>query len=186
MLFRSAMSQNILYYCYDKPKTVEELTKLCGIPAYYVEDCIQNLLQREAVFEAAKGKFRTDFMIYTDEVAKYTDKVSSIFEPIIDSFIKSLKMLTEGTRKLGIYTADKSDDELIYLYGVMALEHLSRKYNPVKFIEYPVKYDGCRWSYHAHLLSDNKYPVRGLGREVSMNCGSRGHYSHYSYHFGGF
>lgn len=35
-------------------------------------------------------------------------------------------------------------------------------------------------------MSDNKYPVRGLGREQSANRGSRGTYQHISYHFGSF
>lgn len=183
---QDALSQNILYYCYEKPKTVEEIAKLCGVPAYFIEDCIKNLADREAISEPVKGKYRTEFMIYTDEVGKYSDKVGYIFEPIIDEFVKSLKKLTEKTEELGIYTAGKTDDELIYLYGLMALEHLSGKYNPIKFVERPVRYDGFQWSYHAHLLCDNKYSSRGLGREESINLGSRGHYSHYSYHFGGF
>ena len=50
-----ALSQNILYSCYQAPKTVEELAKLCGVPAYYVEDRIGNLLAREAVSEPKKS-----------------------------------------------------------------------------------------------------------------------------------
>lgn len=38
-----ALSQNILYYCYDEAHTVEELSKLCGVPAYYIEERIENL-----------------------------------------------------------------------------------------------------------------------------------------------
>lgn len=60
-----ALSQNILYYCYEAPKTVEELAKLCGVPAYYIEDCLENLIKREAMSEVSKGKYRTDFIIYS-------------------------------------------------------------------------------------------------------------------------
>ncbi len=52
-----ALSQNILYYCYEKPKSVEELAKLCGVPAYYVEDRIENLIKRCAAIQPVKGKY---------------------------------------------------------------------------------------------------------------------------------
>ncbi len=39
---QDALSQNILYHCYETPKTVEELARHCGVPAYYIEDCLQN------------------------------------------------------------------------------------------------------------------------------------------------
>ncbi len=56
----------------------------------------------------------------------------------------------------------------------------------VEWKEHPVRYDGGRWSYHAHLMNNHKYPVRSLGREQCGNRGSEGSYSHTSYHFGGF
>ncbi len=40
-----ALSQNILYNCYEKPKAIEELAKICGVPAYYIEDSVSNLLK---------------------------------------------------------------------------------------------------------------------------------------------
>ncbi|HBR32542.1 MAG TPA: hypothetical protein DD733_10730, partial [Clostridiales bacterium] len=181
-----ALSQNILYYCYEMLRTVEELAKLCGVPAYYIEDCLKNLIYREAMSETSKGKYRTQFIIYSDKVNEYSEKAKCIFTPVIESFVSSMKALENDINDLGIYTAGKPDEELMYLYGIMALEYLSEKYNPVRWIERPVRYDGCCWSYYAHLMTGNKYPVRGLGREVSLNSVSRGSYKHISYHFGGF
>ncbi len=97
-----------------------------------------------------------------------------------------MKALADRTDALGIYTAGKAADERIYLYGLMALEHLSQQHNPVRCTAHPVRYDGFRWSYHAYRISDTQYPIRGLGREQSANKGSRGTYQHISYHFGGF
>lgn len=181
-----ALSQNILYYCYEMPKTVEELAKLCGVPAYYIEDCLKNLIYREAMSETSKGKYRTQFIIYSDKVNEYNEKAKCVFTPVIESFVSSMKALKNDLNDLGIYTTRKPNEELMYLYGIMALEYLSEKYNPVQWIERLVRYDGCRWSYYAHLMTGNKYPVRGLGREESSNRGSRGSYKHISYHFGGF
>ena len=181
-----ALSQNILYYCYETPKTVEALAKLCGVPAYYIEDCLGNLMKREAVSEVSKGKYRTDFIIYSNETREYAEKAKGIFAPDVEDFVSSMKILADAAERLGIYTAGKPKEELIYLYGILAMEHLSEKYNPIKWVERPVRYDGCRWSYHAYLMNGNQNPIRGLGREESSNLGSRGTYKHISYHFGGF
>ena len=181
-----ALSQNILYYCYEQPKTVEELANICGVPAYYVEDRIDNLLKREAVSEPVKGKYRTAFLIYSDRVREYGEKAVGLFEPVVVGMVDAMRTLADEVDKLGAYTAGKSKEELIYLYGIMALEHLSKTHNPVEWKEHPVRYDGERWSYHAHLMNDHKYPVRSLGREQCGNRGNEGTYSHTSYHFGGF
>ena len=181
-----ALSQNILYYCYEQPKTVEELAGVCGVPAYYVEDRIDNLLKREAISEPVKGKYRTEFLIYSDKMNEYNKKAVGLFEPVVVDLVKAMKVLAERVDGLEIYTAGKQKEELIYLYGMMALEHLSKMYNPVEWKEHPVRYDGGRWSYHAHLLNNHKCPVRGLGREQCGNRGTEGSYSHTSYHFGGF
>lgn len=183
---QDALSQNILYYCYESPKTTENLAKLCGVPAYYIEDCVKNLIKREAILEVSKGKYRTDFIIYSEKTREYDEKAKRIFEPVVDGFVSSMKKLADSAENLGIYTAEKPKDELIYLYGIMAMEHLSEKYNPIKWVERSVRYDGCRWSYHGYLMNENKSPIQGLGREESSNLGSRGTYTHISYHFGGF
>lgn len=181
-----ALSQNILYHCYESPKTVEELAKICGVPAYYIEDSLRNLIYRGAVSELSKGKYRTEFIIYSDKVGEYGEKNGGLFLPVMDEFIASMNALTDDTEELNIYTAGKSREELTYLYGMMALEHLSKKHNPVVFTEYPLRYDGFRWSYFAHLLTGQNGAIRGLGREAGANLGSRGTYQHNSWHFGGF
>lgn len=190
MYISDALSQNILYHCYDQPRTVEELAKLCGVPAYYVEDCLSNLIKREAISEPQKGKYRTEFIIYKNkELDEYEESAKGIFDGMTEKFVCSMNTLADAVEELKIYDAGKSRDELIYLYGMLSLEHLSEKYNPVKAAPHPTRYDGCRFSYHAHLHSpeDNKKTVhRGLGRECSANLGSRGKCRHISYHFGGF
>ena len=69
-----ALSQNILCYCYDEAQGVEELAKLCGVPAYYIEDRIDNLIKHQAIIEQSKGKYRTDFVIWSDKYGKYLEE----------------------------------------------------------------------------------------------------------------
>ena len=181
-----ALSQNILFYCYEKPKSIEDLAKLCGVPAYYIEDALDNLIKREAVSESPKGRYRTAFMIYSGKEKEYNEKIRSLWDPVVGGFLESMKRLGETVGELGIHTAGKSENELLYLYAVLALEYLSEKYNPVTCTPHPIRYDGFRWSYYAHLMQNGRNPVRSLGREESSNLGSRGTYRHVSYHFAGF
>ena len=181
-----ALSQNILYHCYESPKTVEELAKICGVPAYYIEDGLRNLIYREAMSEVSKGKYRTEFIIYSDKVNEYREKSKDLILPIVDEFTACMETLADHVEDLDIYTAGKPKEELTYLYGMMALEHLSAQHNPVRPVKHPVRYDGNRWSFHAHLRTGQKYKTQGLNRQSSLNLGSGGTYCHISWYFGGF
>lgn len=41
-----ALSQNIFWHCYRTARNVEELSELCGVPAYFIEDAIERLFKR--------------------------------------------------------------------------------------------------------------------------------------------
>jgi len=181
-----ALAQNILFYCYDRPRGVEELAKLCGVPAYYIEDRLTDLVKREAVSEQSGGRYRTEFVIYSDKDAEYSIKSKCIFEHITEPFVNALRRLADMTDGLGIYTAGKPREELLYLYGILALLHFNERYNPTKTTGDRLRYDGNRWTYHAHLVSGAKHHVRGLGLQISSNRGSRGTYKHISCTFAGF
>lgn len=56
-----ALSQNILWYSYREPRTVEQLSSLTGVPAFYIEDRIENLIKREAVIRPTKKTVQTNF-----------------------------------------------------------------------------------------------------------------------------
>ena len=73
-----ALSQNILFHCYEEPQTVEDLSKLCGVPAFYIEDAVRNLLNREAAVEQLQGKYRTNFLIYGEKHQKYNDNTGAL------------------------------------------------------------------------------------------------------------
>lgn len=181
-----ALSQNILYHSYQEPKTVEELAKICGVPAFYIEDAIDNLLHREAIIQIVKGKYQTNFIIYGIENDVYNKKAEVYAQEITEEFVSVLKEFTKAVMNIGIYTAGKDEYELYYLFRIMALEHLNKAHNPIEFIPYPIRYDGNRWSYHAHLQQVNKANQRRMGIEKSLNKGEKGRLAHYAYRFGGF
>ena len=174
-----ALSQSLLYDCREEAKTVEELSELRGVPAYYIEDRLNNLVKREAM-KVSAGKYLTATPIETEETAAYLRNRRDLFEPVVEPFIAALKSLAEKVSVLDIHAAGRTQEEWIYLYAVLALEHLDAKYNPVPFVDHPVRYDGNRWSYIVRMR--NVEPTR-MGRNHCTNWGGRYSYTHYF--FGG-
>jgi len=176
-----ALSQNILYYSYEQPKNVEELAKLCGVPAYYIEDRMQNLLYREAIIEISKGKYQTDFIIWSDKYGIYCEEnAEKALLPIMDKLLKALDNIAKKAAEIGFYKAGKSESDLFYLYGVMAFAYASGHYCKLPFPRFKKKYDGFEWSYLGNMETGRHRRI-GIGSQHSANMGSRGHCNHTSY-----
>ena len=181
-----ALSQNILFQCMEEAKSVEVLSKVCGVPAYYIEERIDNLLKRDAVKETSKGKYITDFWVRTDKYAKFfDDNAVKAVSPVKDSVIELIRQLTKESRKIGYYTAEKSDEELFYLCARLAFEYLNAKYSKMPYIPPTEKYDGYRWDYIGDMRTGN-YRDYGAGSNASMNNNESGKYAHYIFFGFGF
>lgn len=175
---RDALSQNILYHCYESPKGVEELAKLCGVPAYYIEDCLQNLEKRNAVIQASKGFYRTDFIIWTDKYGKFCEEnAGNAISPVINKLLDALENLAKEAAKLDFYRAGKTEEELKFLYGAMAFSYLSKKHSDFSYPKIPHNYDGNGWRYIGNMES-GKYHRINIGHQISKNMASKGTYRH--------
>lgn len=173
-----ALSQNILYYAYEKPCTVEELAKLCGVPAYYIEDRIRHLLKYEAMVEAAKGKYQTDFIIWSDKYGIYCEEnAEKTLMPMMDDLLAALKEISRQAIKLDFYKAEKSETDLFYLFGVLAFSYASKKYCSLPYPWFKKRFDGNHWSYIGNMETGQHKRI-GIGVQHSGNLGSRGSCSH--------
>jgi RNA polymerase sigma-70 factor (ECF subfamily) len=65
-LAEDLISQNLLWLAYEKPLTVEELSKAIGIPCAYVEPIVERLVNSEIMKRVGNSVY-TDFMISTLE-----------------------------------------------------------------------------------------------------------------------
>lgn len=140
-----ALSQNILYYAYEKPATVEGLAKQYGVPAYFIEDRINNLLKREAVIEVSKGKYQTAFIIWSDKYGIFCEEhAEKALLPIMDKLISAIKSVAKEAKDIDFYKADKSDSDLLYLYGMLSFDHIIKHYCKLPFPPFQKKYDGYR------------------------------------------
>lgn len=177
-----ALSQNILYNCYEQPRGIEDLAKLCGVPAYYIEERIENLLKREAVVETPRGKYRTDFIIWSDKYGIYCEEnAEKMLLPMMDELVNALKGIAKEAADIGFYKAGKSETDLFYLYGAMAFSYASEHYCTLPNPLLRKKYDGCEWCY-VGTVETGKHPRITVGRLHSANLGSRGGCSHTVYY----
>lgn len=176
-----ALSQNILYYCYDGAKSAEELAKLCGVPAYYVEDRLENLVRRGAVIEAVKGKYQTDFIIWFDQYGIYCEEnAQKAIMPMKDKILTALKALAAEAGKIDFYKAEKKEADLFYLYSSMAFEYLLQHYCRLPLPEIRENYDGMRWRYIGNMETGSHNRIRFAINRCG-NMGTKGHYTHTVY-----
>ncbi len=176
-----ALSQNILHYCYEQPNNVEELAKLCGVPAYYIEERIGNLLKREAITEVSKGKYQTDFIIWSDKYGIYCEEnAEKALLPIMDKLLEALNCIAEEAAKIDFYKAEKSESDLYYLYGAMAFAYASEHCCKLPYPVIREKYDGFKWCFIGNMETGEHHRV-GIATQHCANLGSRGGCSHTSY-----
>lgn len=169
VFINDALSQNILYNCYESPKSIEDLAKLSGVPAYYVEERIENLVNRCAVIQPVKGKYQTDFIIWTDKYGKFCEEhAEKALMPLMDRLVEALEKLYAEADTIDFYRAEKTTEELKFLYGVMAFEYLSAGRKCRNYPRIPVNYDGNNWRYIANMES-GKYRRTGIGTQCCNN-----------------
>ena len=176
-----ALSQNILYYCYEQPCSVEELAKLCGVPAYYIEERMENLLRREAVIEPAKGRYQTDFIIYSDKYGIYCEEnAEKALMPIMDKLLRALDSIAKDASGISFYKAEKSGTDLFYLYGAMAFAYVSQHYCKLPWPRIEKRYDGYKWRYIGNMET-GQHPLIGIATQRCDNQGDGGTCSHTVY-----
>jgi hypothetical protein len=181
-----ALSQNILFYAYREPKTVEELAELTGVPAFYIEERIENLIKREAVIQPTKSTVQTDFMIFDEPIAAYSREMATpLAESVADEFYNCAFKLTQQTIDAGINTAGRSFDELLCLFSLLALDESVAKFPPSVFTKPKTRYDGSIWQYHGNVTGV-VYDNVGLAMNKLMDSATPGSYAHYVYQFAPF
>lgn len=176
-----ALSQNILYHCYEKPLGAEELAALCGVPAYYVEDRMSNLKRRAAVIEVG-DKIQTDCLIFSDKHGQYCEaNAEKVLMPIMDDLYQALQSIARDAAAMDFYKAEKSADDLFYLYGVLAFNYMATHHcHALPFPTIKPNYDGYAWRYIA-FDKNMRHHAMSVGVQCSENLGSHGTYRHEAY-----
>lgn len=180
-----ALSLNLLWQAYAEPRTVEELSGICGVPAYYIEDSLANLLRRGAMIQPTKGKYQTDLLIFTDQYTVYAEeKAEQALVPVMARLLDACDAIGDELLAMDFHRGSKSEAELRCLAGIMAFCAMSKQYNPLPYPEIKPNYDGWCWRYLGSAESGRRKSV-GVGIQQSQNLGSRGSYAHTVYCFTG-
>ena len=136
--FNDALAQNILWHTKKEGKSVEELSVLTGVPAYYIEDRINDMIYREALVKVG-NKYKTDFIIYDAEtVAKLNAKGYELAEKIYKPVVNAIKSLDGDFWRNGIIVTSNVED---FNYMNYDAEYYDKKYARIR-------YDGHNWIYH--------------------------------------
>lgn len=180
-----AVSQNILWYAYEEPKSVEELSTLTGIPAYYIEDRIDNLKYREAIIEKPSGKYQTNFMIHKNsDIKNHIERGKLISEKVWQRFIDIIDDCMDSVMNIGFYTAGRTREELKWLVAILGVINAKDILNPItKSYNYKVRYDGYAWAYHAYEAGGNRVYSKDIGANASFNSNEQDKFSHIVYSF---
>jgi len=182
-----ALSQNILWYSYRDPKTVEELSLLTGVPAFYIEDRIDNLIKREAVIQPTKKTVQTNFLVFDKEINAYAPAHSGDFTAAVSKeFYRLSSRLVDEMLSTGLQTANRSTSELQCLLSVMLLDKFVPDYRPTEYKRFERRYDGGLWEYTGFYNDGSCGGDVGISMEKSMNSFESGKLAHYSYHFAPF
>lgn len=100
--------------------------------------------------------------------------------PIMDNLLSALRKITKEAMKIDFYKAEKSENDLLYLFGVLAFAYAGKKYCSLPFPGIKVKYDGNKWAYIGNMET-GKHKRIGIGTQYCANRGSRGNCSHTTY-----
>jgi RNA polymerase sigma factor (sigma-70 family) len=167
-----ALSQNILCQAYRQPKTIEELSILTGVPAYYIEERVDNLVKREALIKPTKSTVQSDFLIFDKPIVQFIHKQSVILaESISDEFFACATELTKRVIAAGLDCRDRSFDEILCLCALMMLDESAPKYQIIAMKPPKIRYDGGRWDYHGNMSFDIKDAPAGLGMNMNHTEG---------------
>lgn len=180
-----ALAKNILWQSYEKARGVEEIAKICGVPAFYVEDRVKDLLERNALTEQVNGKYRTDFIIWTDKQGKYCKaNGKKALEPIRKELMEVLQAFLDCAEGIPIESAGRTKEELRYLLGAMAFDLIEHKYTKEEYPQIPINYDGHRWRYLGNRETTNER--FNVGRQVCYPMRDGVPYAHKVYWMKGF
>jgi len=103
MYLNDALSQNILWQSYKEARSVEDLSKILGVPAYYIEDRIEMLLKCGTITQPTQNTILSDIIIYDESINKYDDTQSKeCIKAISDILLERANKFTVKALELDI------------------------------------------------------------------------------------
>jgi hypothetical protein len=161
---------------------VEELSKLTGVPAFYIENGIDNLIKREAVIQPTKKSVQTNFLIFDEKVSDYyTESARKAAAVVSEQFYQLSSELTEKVLALNTEPTVRTFDEMLCFFSMMFLNLQLLNIKPGEDDRLPLKYDGNQWVYKGFI--GNAEYFLGMGIGITLNEYENGKLAYFCYHF---
>lgn len=111
---QNAIAQNIAAAAYEKPLTIEEISKCTGIPAYYIEEQIKLLMENELMLKKS-NKYQANFVIVRKSLNNEIHNVLlDCSNSISEGLLTSINSFEKEIRAIGFYEINKDFKELMW------------------------------------------------------------------------
>ena len=75
MAISTLIDRQILFLCREKSQTVSQIASQLDLPQLFLEDSITKLIKANVLFEEKKGKYLTDFTIFSKSVLRKAEEI---------------------------------------------------------------------------------------------------------------
>ena len=125
-VFEHILPTQIALICHDAAKDVTAISVESGVPAPYIEDELNYLMDAGVMIEQTKGKYRTNFHIMKSESLKQMyEQFDRVYEDYIPEVIKVYHDFLPVMRKSDFFRQEVSDQRYAWLFmlGVKELDY---------------------------------------------------------------
>lgn len=176
-----ALSQNLLVLCYEEARTVEELARATGVPAYYVEERVDNLLRHRAVIEKGRGRYQTDFLIWTDKYGEYCERHAlEAIVPVLPGLMEAMVAFWRDALTIPFHWGNRVDADLFYALNCLVFHDVLPPRQGVNYPPIPPQVNGECWRYIGSMET-GAHPHLMMTAHVCANNYQKGRYCHSSF-----
>lgn len=150
-LVKRAIPQNILLTAYDQPVTIVDIARELGIPAPYIEEEVQILLDGELLVKIDDERVQTNFIImkFDTGLAVVKDILNSA-PSFADTTFAALDHLKKDILDLGFYGSDLPWNRLLWVMVPFLVIHVFGRFaretgKDLSSSAFPVRPHGGRW-----------------------------------------
>lgn len=117
-LFRRKLPCQIALICFDRPKSVEEISVELGTPSVFIEDELQILLNSGLIIESGKNKYHTNFFILKKEVlVDFKEIFVSMYRKYVPHVINIFNEYLPELKKCKIFKFNTSDNRYKWFFS---------------------------------------------------------------------
>jgi hypothetical protein len=123
----------IALICHDSTKTISEISLETGIPAVYIEEEVELLLNAGVMISPTKDKYRTNlFILKKNAVAQIKEQFKKLFDAYLPSVIAAYDKYLPRLKKCDVYKQEATSNQWAWFFmdGIEDFDYIrSRAFN---------------------------------------------------------